>query len=117
MDISPQVQHQLQQFQALQEQLQAVTSQRYQMDVQLTEANKTLEELGKVKDADKVYKSIGNLLVETKDRDKLKGDLEEQKETLEVRIKTLEKQEKQLKESFTQMQEQLQKALQGQGLA
>ena len=43
--ISPQLQNQIAQFQQLQQQLQAVTSQKIQMEAQVKEIERTMEEL------------------------------------------------------------------------
>jgi len=95
-DISPQLQNQIAQYQQLQNQLQVLGSQRVQLEAKLREIEGTLEELGKIKDDTPVYKSIGMLLVKQDDREALKKELEEHKETLTIRVKSLQKQEKAL---------------------
>ena len=51
-----------------------------------------------------VYKNVGSLMIKVNDKEAVKMDLEESKETLEVRIKSLERQEKNLREKYTEMQ-------------
>ena len=107
------IQVKLFQYQQLQQQVQAIGSQKYQMEMQMGELDKTLEELKELKKGTPIYKSIGSLLVKKDDKDALVKELEDQKETVEVRVKTLTKQEKSLKESFESLQEELTNALQG----
>jgi len=112
-EISPQLQNQIQQYQQLQQQLQVLGSQRLQLEAKLREVDGTLEELGKLPASSTVYKSIGVLLVQTDDREALKKELEEHKETLTIRVKTLQKQEKSLGERFDDLQQKIQAALGG----
>ncbi len=114
-EISPQLQNQIQQYQQLQQQLQLLGSQRLQLEAKLREVDGTLEELGKLADGASVYKSIGVLLVKTDDREALKKELEEHKETLTVRVKAVQKQEKALGERFEDLQQKIQTALGGPG--
>ncbi|MCK5038240.1 MAG: prefoldin subunit beta [Thermoplasmata archaeon] len=111
--MNEEIQGKLFQYQQLQQQVQAIGSQKYQMEMQMGELDKTLEELKELKKGTPIYKSIGSLLVKKDDKDALVKELEDQKETVEVRVKTLTKQEKSLKESFESLQEELTNALQG----
>lgn len=115
MEISPQMQNQLAQFQQLQQQIQMIATQKFQLEAKLKEINGTIEELGKIDKETPVYQSVGSILVKVSEHDKLKGELEEQKETLEVRVKTLEKQEKHLREKYQAMQQELSVAFQAMG--
>jgi len=110
-DISPQLQNQIAQYQQLQNQLQVLGSQRVQLEAKLREIEGTLEELGKIKDDTPVYKSIGMLLVKQDDREGLKKELEEHKETLTIRVKSLQKQEKALTERYEDLATKIQAAL------
>jgi len=110
-DISPQLQNQVAQYQQLQNQLQVLGSQRVQLEAKLREIEGTLEELGKIKDDTPVYKSIGMLLVKQDDREGLKKELEEHKETLTIRVKSLQKQEKALTERYEDLATKIQAAL------
>ena len=113
MDMNEEIQGKLFQFQQLQQQVQAIANQKYQMEMQVGELEKTLEELKDLEDGTPIYKSIGSLLIRKKDKDGLVKELEEQKETVEVRVKTLTKQEKTLKESHQKLQDELTQSLQG----
>ena len=110
-EISPQLQNQIAQYQQLQNQLQVLGSQRVQLEAKLREIEGTLEELVKIKDDTPVYKSIGMLLVKQDDREGLKKELEEHKETLTIRVKSLQKQEKALTERYEDLANKIQAAL------
>ena len=96
--ISPQLQNQIAQYQQVQQQLQAVSSQRVQYDTQKREMTRTLEELNAA--TGDVYKSAGSLLIKVEDKEALKADLEESIETMGVRVSGLERQEKSLQERY-----------------
>ncbi|HHT76127.1 MAG: prefoldin subunit beta [Methanomassiliicoccaceae archaeon] len=109
-ELSPKVQNQIAQFQQLQQQLQALVSQKYQMDIQLKEMQRTIEELNKAPADVTVYKSVGSLLIKAKSKDELLKEMEEGKETMDIRVKALDRQEKGLRERYQQLQEQISKA-------
>jgi prefoldin beta subunit len=77
----------------------------------VTEIEKTVEELAKLKKGAEIYKSVGTILVRNDDKEGLKKELEEKKETLEVRTKTLANQEKTLREMHQNLQKELTEAL------
>ena len=110
-ELSPQLQNQIAQYQQLQNQLQVLASQRVQLEAKLREIEGTLEELTKVADGTPVYKSIGMLLVRQDDREALKKELEEHKETLTIRVKSLQKQEKALSQRYEDLAGKIQSAL------
>jgi len=112
-EMSPKLQNQIAQFQQLQQQLQAILSQKFQMEAQLREVENTLEELGKVTEDTPIYRNVGSLLIKANEKESVVKDIEDSKETLEVRVKTLNRQEKQMRERYENLQEQLQKALGG----
>ncbi|MBM4237529.1 MAG: prefoldin subunit beta [Euryarchaeota archaeon] len=110
-EISPKLQNQIAQFQQLQQQLQAVLTQKFQMEAQLREMERTVEELNKSTDEVPIYKSVGSLLIKAKDRESVLREIQDDKETLEVRVKTLDRQEKGLRERYQSLQDQISKAL------
>ena len=107
--ISPQLQNQIAQFQQLQQQLQAVSSQKLQMDAQIKEIERTISEHDKA--TGDVYKNVGSLMIKVDNKDSVKAELEEGKETMEVRVKSMERQEVALREKYESMQESLNKAM------
>ncbi len=110
-EISPQLQNQIAQYQQLQNQLQVLASQRVQLEAKLREIEGTLEELNKLTGETPVYKSIGMLLIRQDDREALKKELEEHKETLTIRVKSLQKQEKSLSGRYEDLAGKIQAAL------
>lgn len=112
-EISPQLQNQIAQYQQLQNQLQVLGSQRVQLEAKLREIEQTLEELNKLSGDTPVYKSIGMLLVRQDDREALKKELEEHRETLTIRVKSLQKQEKALSQRYEDLAAKIQAALGG----
>lgn len=115
--IPPKVQNQIAQFQQLTQQIQMVTSQKIQLEAQVRELDKTVQELEKTPAESVVYKNVGSLMMQVKDKPALLAELKEQKETTEVRVKTLERQDKHLRERHSSLQEQITQALQGPGAA
>ena len=111
-NISPQLQNQITQFQQVQQQIQTASTQKIQMEAQVKEIDRTIEELDKA--TGDVYKNVGSLMIKVSDKDAVKMELEEGKETYEVRIKSLERQEAALRERFEALQDTINKAM-GQG--
>ncbi len=109
-DLPPQVQNQLRQLQQLQQQLEMVVQQRLQIDAKIRDTEIALEELNKIEEEAKVYKSVGNLIIRA-NKEKLIKELNDDKETLQIRKKTLESQESRLKEKIEELQNKIQEAL------
>lgn len=114
-EISPELQNKMVQFQQIQQQLQVHAGQRVQFEAKLREIESTLEELANAKDDATVYKSIGMLLVEADDREAVKKELEEHKETLTIRLEGIRKQEKSLQERYQELQKTISSALTASG--
>jgi prefoldin beta subunit len=112
--LPPQVQQQLVQFQQVQQQAQAIASQRVQMELQLKEIVRAASELEKLEGDVPTYKSIGSILIRS-EREKLLEELKEKKETLEVRIKGFQRQEEKIQGRLKEMQEKIQQALKAGG--
>src|SRR5690348_16492645 len=99
--LPPQIQNQLAQLQELQNQAAIVVQQRQQLELQVRELERTLEELTKVPKEAPLYKSVGSLLVQVSDREGLERDLTDQKETMTVRLESAKRQEQRLRERVT----------------
>lgn len=112
-NIPPKVQNQIAQFQQLTQQIQMVTTQKIQLEAQVKELERTVQELERTTDDFAVFKNVGSLLIQVKDRVGLIAELKEQKETAEVRVKTLDRQDKHLRERHQSLQQQITQALQG----
>jgi prefoldin beta subunit len=108
--LSPQLRHQLAQFQQLQQQAQVLVSQRQQLEVLFRETQRALEELQKLSDDALVYKSVGSILVRTNKKE-LERSLSEEKETLDLRVKTVARQQDRVLERLKEMREKLDQAL------
>ncbi len=110
VELPPQLQEQLLRLQQLQQTLQAVASQKQQLEVEASETDKALSELDKLTDNVPVYKSVGNLLLKS-DRQTLLKELKERKELLGTRVTVLGRQEERTKERLKEMQDKIQERL------
>mgnify|MGYP003219667254 CR=1 FL=1 len=91
MEIPENIQHQLNQFQQLQQQAQAVTMQIQNVEVQIQESETALEELNKTDENAEVFKL----------------------ETLKLRKQTMARQEERVMKKLEEMQTNIQTAMQG----
>lgn len=110
--LSPQLRHQLAQFQQVQQQAQVLLNQRQQLELLLKETERALEELSKLSEDAVVYKSVGTLLVRS-EKVKMQKDLAEQKEMLDLRVKTVERQEERAVQRLREMRDKIDEALKG----
>ena len=111
--LSPQIRHQLAQYQQAQQQAQMLINQRQQLEMLLRETERAHEELSKLPDDNVVYKSVGTILVKS-NKTELQKNLAEQKETLDLRVKTLERQGERAVQRLKEMQVKIDEALKGQ---
>ena len=109
---TPQLRHQLSQYQQVQQQAQALMMQKQQLEMASHETDRALEEIEKLKEGDTVYKSVGGILAKS-DRADVEKELKERKETLDLRIKTLERQESRAVKRMNEMRDKIQGALKG----
>ena len=109
MEMSEETQNKLVQYQQIQQQMQYLGVQRYQLEAQLKESEKALEAVSKLKAGTPIYQSVGSLLVKVEDVPALKKELAEKKESQELRVKTLERQEKQMRERHEELGSTLEK--------
>jgi prefoldin beta subunit len=110
VEIPAQVQEQLARLQQLQQTLQVVVAQKQQVELELSDTDRALEELQKMTDETPVYKTVGSILIK-KDRASVVKDLAEKKELLNVRVSVLGKQEEKTREKLRDLQQQLQTKL------
>jgi len=113
-EMSPQLRHQVAQFQQIQQQAQALMAQKQQLELILKETEKAIEELDKLQEDAAVYKSVGSILVKA-DHAAVKKELTDDKETLDLRIKTIERQEERVVTRLREMRDKLQEALKTKG--
>ena len=101
------VQEKLNLFQQMQQQIQAFSQQASQIDMSIRETERTVEE---IKDAGKdtvLYRAIGSIMKKVEDIDKLRKELEEEKETMEIRNKSLKNQIEKINVELVEMQKKL----------
>ncbi len=110
IELPPQLQEQVIRLQQLQQTLQAVATQKQQLEIEVSETDKALAELDKLTAESVVYKSIGSLLLRS-DRQTLLAELKERKDLLGTRITVLGRQEDRTKERIKELQEKLQEKL------
>ena len=102
-EIPPWLREQLTRLDNLQQNLQSVAMQRQQVDAELADAEKTLEELKNVTPEEQIYKYVGSLLVKVT-KESISKDLEEKKDISNTRTLVLNKQESRLKENIKELQ-------------
>jgi prefoldin beta subunit len=110
VELPPQIREQLMRLQQLQQTLQAVVTQKQQLEIELTETDKSISEIKKIKDKTPVYKSVGNILIKS-NRPSLLSELEEKNELLNTRVTVLGKQEERTKERIKEIQGKLQEKM------
>ena len=77
--------------------------QKQQIDAELADAEKTLEELTKVQEGEQIYKYVGSLLIKVSKADIVK-ELEEKKDISNTRTLVLNKQQARLKDNIKELQ-------------
>lgn len=111
-ELPPIIREQLARFDQTQQNLQAVMAQKQQVELELSETEKALEELQKAADSEAVYKFAGNLLVKVKKEEVMK-ELNEKKELANTRKMVLAKQETRFKDSLKDLQTKIDEAVRG----
>lgn len=109
-ELPPYLREQLARYDQIQQNLQAVLVQKQQVELELGETEKALEELTKATDDEPVYKFAGNLLVRVK-KDAMVKELNEKKELGSTRKMVLAKQETRFRESLKDLQEKIDDAV------
>jgi prefoldin beta subunit len=104
-------QEKINQIQIIQQNIQNLSMQRQQFQIQETEIESALSELEKTETS---YKIIGNIMVKT-DKETLKKDLQEKHEMLKIRINTIEKQEDKMREKAESLQQEVMKEIEKNG--
>jgi prefoldin beta subunit len=103
-ELPPWLREQLSRLQQLQQNLQAIMMQKQQVELEVVEIDRALDELRKLEGNDaSVYKSAGPLLIKTNKDDVLK-ELEEKKELSNTRLTVLGKQETRVKDNLKEVE-------------
>src|ERR671918_273088 len=71
-ELPPWVREQISRLQQLQQNLQAIMMQKQQLEVEMVETDRALQELKKASPDDAIYKNAGSVLIKTKKEDILK---------------------------------------------
>lgn len=108
--LPPNVQERLLRLQQLQQTLQTILAQKQHVEMEKTEVEQTLAELGKTPDDAVIYKAVGSLLVKA-EKAKVNEELAERKSLLDTRSTVMARQEEriraQVKDAQTKLQEDL----------
>ncbi|RDJ31533.1 MAG: prefoldin subunit beta [Crenarchaeota archaeon] len=108
----PWLQEQLMKMQQSQQNLQSIMAQKQQLDMEIAETDKALEELKKVSDDDTVYKHAGSILIKSVKKD-LIAELEEKKELANTRTTVLAKQRTRIEESLKEQEAKITEMMKG----
>ncbi|MDG7044749.1 MAG: prefoldin subunit beta [Nitrososphaerota archaeon] len=109
-DIPPWLQEQLNRYQQAQENLEAVLSQKQQVNAELSDINRAIEELNKSAPDNLVYKIAGSIMIKSNKEELLK-ELEEKRELSNTRSMVLSKQEEKLRASLQELQTKINESL------
>jgi prefoldin beta subunit len=109
-DIPPWLQEQLNRYQQAQENLEAVLSQKQQVNAELSDINRAIEELNKSAPDNLVYKIAGSIMIKSSKEELLK-ELEEKRELSNTRSMVLSKQEEKLRASLQELQTKINESL------
>lgn len=90
--------------------------QKQQVDAEMSETDRALEELKSAKDDEQIYKYAGNLLIKVT-KEAITKELQEKKELSNTRTLVLGKQEARLRESLKELQTKIDDMLKGRAQA
>lgn len=111
-ELPPWVREQISRLQQLQQNLQAIMMQKQQLEVEMVETDRALEELKKAGADDAVYKNAGSVLIKAKKEEVVK-ELEEKKELSNTRAMVLGKQETRVKENLKEVENKINEMIRG----
>jgi prefoldin beta subunit len=86
--------------------------QKQQIELEIVETERALEELSKTNTSDSIYKAAGPLLIKS-DKDTIEKDLTEKKELANTRVMVLGKQELRVKENLKEVENKINQMLKG----
>src|ERR671931_424889 len=111
-ELPPWVREQVSRLQQLQQNLQAIMTQRQQLEIEMAETDRALQELKKAGPDDAICKNAGSVLVKAKKEDVIK-ELDERKELSNTRIMVLGKQETRVKENLKEVENKINEMIRG----
>ena len=111
-ELPPWLKEQLSRLQQLQQNLQAIMMQKQQVEIEIVETDRALEELKKIGSQDPVYKSAGPILIKSQKEDLIK-ELGEKKELSNTRVMVLTKQETRVKDNLKEVENKINQMIRG----
>ena len=111
-ELPPWLKEQVARLQQLQQNLQAIMMQKQQVEIEIAETDRALEEIKKTGTEETVYKSAGPLLIKSKREDVIK-ELEEKKELSNTRVMVLSKQETRVKDNLKEVENKINQMIRG----
>jgi prefoldin beta subunit len=101
--LPPWIREQISRLQQIQQNLQAIMMKKQQIEQEIAETDRILEEIKKIDGDNKVYKRYDNLLIKSKREDILK-EFKEKKVTLNTRMLVVEKQESRVNDNLKEVE-------------
>ena len=101
--LPPWIREQISRLQQIQQNLQAIMIKKQQIEQEIAETDRILEEIKKIDGDNKVYKRYDNLLIKSKREDILK-EFKEKKVTLNTRMLVVEKQESRVNDNLKEVE-------------
>jgi prefoldin beta subunit len=86
--------------------------QKQQIELEIVETERALEELNKITTSDSIYKAAGPLLIKS-EKDTIEKELSEKKELANTRVMVLGKQESRVKENLKEVENKINQMLKG----
>jgi prefoldin beta subunit len=86
--------------------------QKQQIELDIVETERALEELSKTNTSDSIYKAAGPLLIKS-EKDPIEKELTEKKELANTRVMVLGKQELRVKENLKEVENKINQMLKG----
>lgn len=111
-ELPPWLKEQISRLQQLQQNLQAIMMQKQQIELEIVETERALEELSKTTTSDSIYKAAGPLLIKS-EKDTVEKELTEKKELANTRVMVLGKQESRVKENLKEVENKINQMLKG----
>ena len=111
-ELPPWLKEQISRLQQLQQNLQAIMMQKQQIELEIVETERALEELNKTTISDSIYKAAGPLLIKS-EKDTIEKELSEKKELANTRVMVLGKQESRVKENLKEVENKINQMLKG----
>jgi prefoldin beta subunit len=111
-ELPPWLKEQISRLQQLQQNLQAIMMQKQQIELEIVETERALEELNKITTSDSIYKAAGPLLIKS-EKNTIEKELSEKKELANTRVMVLGKQESRVKENLKEVENKINQMLKG----